>query len=162
MVRRRIVAGLGAAAMAVGLWAGVAGAHEPTPTGNQGCTPGFWKNNLIAWESTAPNVYDPNQTLGSVFANVPAQYADKTLLEALNFPGYLGADARLLKHATAALLNASHFDVAYQVGNDAVIKFFVAIVLKFGTAEQKDELKNVFDAWNNGVGGCPLAANVDY
>jgi hypothetical protein len=159
---RRLIAGGAVALLSFTVVAGTAFAHYPTPTGIEGCTPGFWKNNVIAWESTAPNVYSPNATLGLVFPGTPAGLANYTLLQALDFPGNTGTDAKLLKHATAALLNTVHFDVDYQIGNENVLKFVVWLTLTLGTADQKNELKDRLDGWNNGSGGCPLRANFDY
>ena len=77
--------------------------------GDEGCTPGFWKNHPEAWAHTP---YSPNQTLESVF-NVPDSYGldNVTLIDALSLEGgntVAEAAARLLHHAVAALLNASH------------------------------------------------------
>ena len=143
----------------IGLGIGVASAHNPTPTGRQGCTPGFWKNNVVAWESTAPNVYSPDETLGSVFTGVSPSLANKTLLEALNFQGNLGPEARLLRAAVAALLNTVHFDVAYPLGTEGELIAQVNAALASG-GSALETLKNTLDSWNNL--GCPLSANVDY
>jgi hypothetical protein len=136
-----------------------ASAHVPTPDGNEGCTPGFWKNNLIAWESTSPNVYSPNTTLESVF-NVPDSLGldNTTFLEALNFQGNIGPEGRLLRQAVAALLGTVHFDVAYPIGDEAVLIAMVNNALSGQTSVEG--LKDQLDRWNNL--GCPLSANIDY
>lgn len=144
---------------AVSLLGPAAFAHDPTPTGNEGCTPGFWKNNLVAWESTWPNVYLPTDTLGSRFSNVPAELAGKTFLEALNFKGNEGPEARLLRQAVAALLNTVHFDVEYQYGFEWDFIPLVNDALA-GSAEDQEALKDQLASYNER--GCPLSANVDY
>jgi hypothetical protein len=153
------VLSMGVATATLVLSFGVASAHVPTPVGKEGCTPGFWKNSVIAWESTAPNVYSPGATLGSVFTGVSPELADATLLEALQFQGTDGAEARLLRAAVAALLNTVHFDVDYPLGSEGQVISAVNDALAAGGDALKT-LKNKFDRWNNL--GCPLSANVDY
>ncbi len=148
-----------ATTLTLALAAGPASAHVPTPVGKQGCTPGFWKNNLLPWESTAPNVYSPSTKLGSVFANVPANLREATFLQALGFPGTAGPAARLLRAGVAGLLSTVHFDVAYPIGVETQLINRVSAALA-GTAAQQEALKNELDRYNNL--GCPLSANRDY
>lgn len=85
----------------------------PPPPGNEGCTPGYWKNHTEAW---GPSGYNPNQTASSVFANIPGDLGSKTLLQSLDGgggPSVTGAAKILLRAAVAALLNAAHPDVDY-------------------------------------------------
>ena len=119
-------------------------------TGDQGCTPGYWKNHLASW---IPTEFDPldelstAEPLGPCFGVFDPGYpngnghdwwtcdldegkvADGTpnaipddLLNGLGFPGGCGPTERcdkpgaariLLRAAVAAILNASHPDVAY-------------------------------------------------
>ncbi len=84
-----------------------------TNIGNEGCTPGYWKNHTSNWEE-----YSPDQTVGSVFTLPPelSMYADVTLEEALAFkggPGTEGGARILLRAATAAFLNAAHEGLGY-------------------------------------------------
>src|SRR5215831_18063702 len=78
-----------------------------SPTGNQGCSPGFWKNHPDVekfWE------YLPGQNLDPVFSVPPTLIFNYTLLEALSFgggPGARGGAQILLRAAVAALLNAA-------------------------------------------------------
>ncbi|MDP9381674.1 MAG: hypothetical protein M3Q29_16310 [Chloroflexota bacterium] len=86
----------------------------PPATGDEGCTPGYWKNHVEDWSATG---YSPNQTLESVF-DVPDAYGldNYTLMEALKFGGgetTTGAARNLLRASVAALLNAAHPDVDY-------------------------------------------------
>ena len=79
--------------------------------GNQGCTPGYWKNHTDSWPPTG---YSPGQAVDSVFANVNTFYpalGNATLFQALGFdggPGAEGAAEILLRAGVAALLNAAH------------------------------------------------------
>lgn len=122
--------------------------------GNEGCTPGYWKNHLDAW---APAGYSPDQTVESVF-DVPDEYGldNDTLLEALNYiggPRQKGAAQILLRAAVAALLNASHPDVDYPRAVSAVIAG-VNEALATGNRSTMLILAVQLDADNNL--GCPL------
>lgn len=86
---------------------------------NDGCTPGYWKQehhfgswcNTVSNPLTAPPAipYDPDDTLASAFECNTFAYSSLTLLEALQLKG--GQEKALIRHATAALLNAAHPDV---------------------------------------------------
>lgn len=109
-LRRRLALAGVSVALGVTVLSAPAGASN---IGNEGCTPGYWKNHTENWEE-----YSPDQTVGSVFALPPslAMYADVTLEEALAFRGGPGAEggARiLLRAATAAFLNAAHEGLGY-------------------------------------------------
>ena len=81
--------------------------------GNEGCTPGYWKNHTDNWEE-----YSPTQTLSELW-DFPAslsQFESWTLLEALSAgggTGITGATRILLRAAVAAYLNAAHEGVGY-------------------------------------------------
>src|SRR5688572_20899778 len=86
----------------------------PETTGNEGCTPGYWKNHTAAWNGTGLN---PTQDLEDIF-NVPDALGldDVTLLAALDGtggPGVVGGAKILLRAAVAAMLNAAHPNVDY-------------------------------------------------
>ena len=88
---------------------------QPTPTLNEGCTPGFWKNHVAAW---APTGFTAGQTAGSVFSAASAfpTLASRTLLQTLQGgggSGTLGAARILLRAAVAALLNSAHPNLDY-------------------------------------------------
>lgn len=78
------------------------------------CGLGYWKNHLGAW---TPTGYSPDQPVDSVFLNASLYGLEAyTLLEALEFGGGPGAEGGamiLLRHAVAALLNASHPEIDY-------------------------------------------------
>lgn len=106
------------AAVAFTLLAALAVLAVPSPVaanniGNQGCTPGYWKNHSDNWEE-----YSPNQTIASVFP-LPAglsQYGSLTLLQGLSLQGGKGATGGaeiLLRAGIAAFLNAAHEGVGY-------------------------------------------------
>jgi hypothetical protein len=91
-----------------------------TPKGDEGCTPGFWKNHPEDWEG-----FSTNQALASVFN--PAGLGglgSTTLLDALKFKGgstVTAAKRILLRHAVAALLNSAHPGVDFELTTAQVI-----------------------------------------
>ena len=122
------------------------------PPGDEGCTPGFWKNHPEEWQG-----YVPGQTLGSVFT-VPASIGlgNATLSQALQFGGgsSLPAAAQiLLRAATAALLNASHGDVEFSQDAASIISS-VNSALASGDRGTILSLAETLDSENNA--GCPL------
>jgi hypothetical protein len=105
------------AVVALGLMAGLTGAAGATGTGNEGCTPGYWKNHTSNWEE-----YTTSTTLGSQFTNAGTTFANVTFLQALNFGGGSSLeDAKriLLRASVAAFLNAAHDGLGYPLQRDA-------------------------------------------
>jgi hypothetical protein len=143
-------------------------------TGQQGCTPGYWKNHTSNWEEYAPNGsvgtpgtagYKPG-TVGAVFnstAGAPVPYASWTLLQALQGGGGSGVDGAakiLLRAAVAAVLNAAHDSVGYPLqrsagdfGGNGFVDDVVA-ALKSGDRNRMLNLASTLDRLNNL--GCPL------
>jgi hypothetical protein len=120
-------------------------------TGGEGCTPGYWKNHTESWEG-----YAPYQSLSSVFAATPAQYASTTLLQGLSFNGGNGVDGAsriLLRAAVAAVLNAANDEVDYRY-TTAQITSQVNAALASGNRATILALAADLDAANNG--GCTL------
>jgi len=122
--------------------------------GDQGCTPGYWKNHTDSWPPTG---YSPTQTVSSVFAQSTLYPVGPShMLNALGFaggPGVDGAAEILLRAATAALLNASHPGVSYPRTAPSV----VADVNSALASQSRDTmlaLAAALDADNNR--GCPL------
>jgi uncharacterized repeat protein (TIGR01451 family) len=115
--------------------------------GGEGCTPGYWKQSqhFDSWVT-----YSPNQTLESVF-DVPDSLGldNTTLVQALGLNG--GGVNALLRHAVAALLNASSPDVDSGFTTTQVITATNA-ALASGNYEAQ---KNLFAADNEQ--GCPLS-----
>jgi hypothetical protein len=125
-----------------------------TPPGQEGCTPGFWKQpqHLDAWVG-----FSPSQTLESVF-DVPDAFGldDVTLLAALDFEGgSTTADAAevLLRQAVAALLNAASPDVDYPLTVAEIIAQ-VNAALASGDRDTILALAEELDTFNNLF--CPL------
>ena len=81
--------------------------------GDEGCTPGYWKNHLLDWVG-----YAPGDDFDTVFG-VDLFDPDINLEAALNTGG--GGVNKLARHGTAALLNAAHPDLNYPLTVDEVI-----------------------------------------
>jgi hypothetical protein len=111
---------------------GTGGTVSCTPdekTGNQGCTPGYWKQDqhFGNWAPAVPTgikatrffdvftVCDQNGN-GCTYQGLPASL---TLLEALKLNG--GGFYALARHAAAAYLNAISTDVAYSIKRTDII-----------------------------------------
>jgi hypothetical protein len=119
-----------------------------------GCTPGYWKQpqHFDNW------TYSTGDTIGSVFPSLAgSDYAGDSLLDALKYQG--GGMKALLRHAVAALLNAS-YDQAYGAGW-AWSYWYPAtgrIDAALGAALANDGLveyyKNLFESYNEFY--CPL------
>lgn len=128
--------------------------YNGVTVGDQGCTPGYWKNHTDSWPATG---YSPSQTVSSVFAQASLYpVGTASLLDALGFGGgsdLNGAAEILMRAATAALLNASHSNVSYPRPPSAVI----ADVNGALASQNRDvmlALAAALDADNNL--GCPL------
>ena len=106
----------------------------------EGCTPGYWKNHTDSWVGFLPGYY-----FGDVFGVGPDP--DITLLDALKAKG--GGENAMIRHAVAALLNATHPDV-YSWGVSALITF-VQEAYSDGNFEVR---KNYLEKYNELV--CPL------
>jgi hypothetical protein len=122
-------------------------------TGEQGCTPGYWKNHTDSWAAAG---LLPGQTAGSVFAVPFPQLANRTLLQTLQGgggPGALGGARILLRAAVAALLDAAHPGVDYP-WTPAEVVAEVNAALATGDRSAMLALAGELDAQNNL--GCPL------
>ena len=126
-------------------------------TGNQGCTPGYWKNHLDSWEE-----YNPaTATVGGAFQLGSASIPQKgdTLVQALNYGGGSGIDGArriLLRAATAAILNAAHDGLGYPLTRFAPDNLVANVrnLLLTGTRQQMIDFAEQLDRLNNL--GCPL------
>lgn len=128
--------------------------EPPPPTGDEGCTPGYWKNHADAWAGTG---FMPGQTAGSVFSlgGFPS-LAGRTLLQTLQGgggAGTTGAARILLRAAVASLLNAAHPDVDYPRTTTEIIAD-VNAALASNNRSTMLALAGELDDDNNG--GCPL------
>ena len=127
----------------------------PPPDGDEGCSPGYWKNHPEDWTG-----FSPSTTLGSVFpclANASPSLASKTFSQALDFGGGNTLDEKrqqLLRQAVAALLNASSPGVDYPLTTQQVLNLVNGVLC--GTDKDAiDAVKNRLDRLNNL--GCPLS-----
>jgi hypothetical protein len=121
----------------------------PPPTGNQGCTPGYWKQpqHFDSW----PAPYLPTTPFNAVFGVTVLNNPNLTLVQALGLNG--GGINALARHSVAAFLNAASSNVAYRYEPASAVVTMFQNALVNNTVEAT---KNLFDAANNGVGGCPL------
>lgn len=120
--------------------------------GDEGCTPGYWKQSQHFDSWTAP--YDPTDLITSLFP--AAGTGTSTLLDALQGgggSGVAGAKKILLRAAVAAVLNAASSNVDYtmSVGD---IQTAVHVALTSNDRDKMLELAAKLDADNNL--GCPL------
>jgi hypothetical protein len=90
------------------------------PDGDEGCTPGYWKNHLEDWPPTG---FSPDDDFDTVFG-VDYWHPDITLERAVRRGG--GGVKKLTRHGTAALLSAAHPDVGYPYTVAEVIAFVQA------------------------------------
>ena len=126
------------------------------PMGGEGCTPGFWKNwtgappgqQPNAWLATGYDWVDPFTSAGFVDA-----YRSRTFLEVLSQGG--GGRNALGRHTVAALLNAAHPHVAYDLTVHEVVAMFNQVILEGGNV---NALRALFESYNEQ--GCPLNAAV--
>jgi len=125
------------------------------PAGDDGCTPGYWKNHVESWTGTG---YSPTQTAASVFSGATAYgLGSTTLLVTLDGgggKGNVGAAKILLRAATAAALNAASTGVDYPRTTTQVISAVNAALASNDRATILD-LAADLDADNNL--GCTLS-----
>jgi hypothetical protein len=117
--------------------------YEEKP-GGQGCTPGFWKSHTGAWLG-----YSSGEEFDTVFG---VDYdSSLTLLGALGKGG--GGYEALGRHAVAALLNAAHPLVNYEMTTSQIV---AAVQATFASGDP-EPLKNELDELNNA--GCSIDAH---
>lgn len=131
--------------------------------GNQGCTPGYWKQSqhFDSWTATG---LAPTDLISTVFT-VPASYTVNgsamggfSLVQGLSFKGgndVNGKAQTLLRAAIAAVLNASNSSIQYGMSKTAIVNA-VNAALAGGNATTIINLAGQLDGLNNGLGGCPL------
>jgi hypothetical protein len=111
-----------------------------TPPGNEGCTPGFWKNHPEAWVG-----FSTGATVESVFSDAPDSVASLTLIEGLGLGG--GGVNALTRHAIAALLNAASPGVDYPLTVDEVIAL-VNGAFASGDPDTIESVKDTLEGFN--------------
>ena len=120
--------------------------------GGEGCTPGFWKNwtgappglQPNAWAATGYHWSDPFTSAGFVNA-----YRNRTFLQVLDQGG--GGRNALGRHTVAALLNAAHPNVSYDLTVAEVVAMFNDVIQNNGNV---NALRSLFESYNEQ--GCPL------
>ena len=127
----------------------------PDPEGDQGCTPGYWKNHTDSWAFAG---FNPSSQVRGVFGSASAypNHGPASLLEALSFKGGRGIEGgvgNLLRAAVAGLLNTSHDGVSYPQATSSLIRD-VDSVLASGDRDTMLSLASSIDRDNNL--GCPL------
>jgi hypothetical protein len=138
------------------------------PGGDEGCTPGFWKNNADKHDASAWCIlFDPNMHISDVFdLNEPlviftggnpkklsSYITNPTLLQALDANG--GGVNAMIRHGIAAMLNACSDCVNYPNNNPFEIIMMIEDALNGEQgALTVDELHSLFAGWNES--GCPI------
>jgi hypothetical protein len=151
----KIAAAGAALAMAAGMM--LATPASATNIGNEGCTPGYWKNHTDNWqEYTTASTLGNNFTLGQ-FAT---KYSSTTFLQALSFKGGStldGAFQILMRASVAAYLNAAHEGVGYPLrrfSEPGEMQDMINAALASGSRDEMLKLARKLDMYNNL--GCPL------
>jgi hypothetical protein len=119
----------------------------------QGCTPGFWKENAVNWNHVAWVGYTPDQKFSTVFSVAPFTINsggknttyNPTLLQALQATG--SGINLLARSAVAALLNASNPNIDYPLTTAQVISLVQAALAAGNGAIQA--LGEQLDDYNN-------------
>jgi hypothetical protein len=135
---------------------------ECTCGGEEGCTPGFWKNHPACW----CEAYTPDMLVSEVWTALqdPAydSFDGDTLMDALKYGGGRGLEGsvrNMLRHATAALLNACNDNVDYPVGVDLIIELGDA-ALATEDIDVIQELHSVVAGFNEDY-PCPINAHCE-
>jgi hypothetical protein len=118
---------------------------ETPPSGGEGCTPGYWRqeHHFDSWTG-----YAPTDLFSSVFADA---FPGQTLLDVVWARG--GGVNALGRHAVAALLNTSSAGVDYDYTTAQVVERFNA-AFATGSKSEMNTQKDLFDFLNNQ--GCGL------
>jgi hypothetical protein len=127
--------------------------------GQEGCTPGFWKNNAVNWEANAwCDAFEPDDLFDTVFGvdvtlrgQGRTTYPNATLLQALDANG--GGINALARHAVAALLNACSDCVNYPTNDPQDIIDAVQAAVAAGS-EAIQDLHELLAYYNEF--GCPV------
>jgi hypothetical protein len=128
--------------------------------GDDGCTPGYWKNHTENWFDGANNT-GPIRTTKLVESVWPAagDYAvgDKTFLQALQGGGGSGLEGAALilaRAAVAAWLNAAHEGLGYPLSRAGDINPLVNAAFESDSRAEMLEVAAYLDSLNNS--DCPL------
>ena len=117
----------------------------PPAPGDEGCTPGYWKNHLDSWAG-----YSANASFNTTFGIGTNWFPNSlTLLQAAEQGG--GGEIALARHAVAALLNAFSTGVDYPLTTAQVIQL---VKDAYNGTKRVETVKNQLET-NNEL-GCPL------
>lgn len=156
---RTFITMLATASLAAGL--AVSAPATGTTIGNEGCTPGYWKNHTDNWLEDEFTMISPTRPIyagGAFYVTAPLR--GDTFLQALSYqggPGKAGAERILLRAAAAAFLNAAHEGVGYpyrRYTDPLAIVPTVSDAIRSGDRERMLALATQLDTANNL--GCPL------
>lgn len=136
-----------------------------TSIGNEGCTPGYWKNHTDNWFENDDKPIKVEKTLAGAGFSPKSVKRNDTLLMALRYHGGRGPDGAeriLLRAAAAAWLNAAHEGLGYPYRrnntewNDAPLYIVKSVndAIQSGSRAKMLDLATVLDDANNL--GCPL------
>ena len=154
-----------AAALALGLVATLGAVSAPAANaneiGNQGCTPGYWKNHTEAWQEATVNSLFTSKfdAVGEPADGQSGWLVGKTFVQTLQAkggPDLAGGEQILARAATAAWLNAANEGLGYPWrrssegldGRPALVPT-VRAVLETGTRDDMISLSARLDADNN-------------
>ncbi len=151
----RITKVLYSGAIACSIVAGGVVSASANNVGNEGCTPGYWKNHTSNWEE-----YSPSTPLSQVFKNTTlGKYSSITLHQALSLkggPGVDGATQILLRAAAAAVLNAAHEDLGYPLRRFGADGILAQVRNALATGDRATILKLADKLGKLNNLGCPL------
>jgi hypothetical protein len=141
---------------------------EPPPAecvpGNEGCTPGFWKNNALKKDASQWPV-PTNTTLGSIFTfpagncGCSTDFGSLTLLQALSLqggPDVCGKLEILLRAAAAAYLNSSSGSIDFPISTGVLVTEVNTALASCDSSAIITEATRL-DGFNNL--GCPISQN---
>jgi hypothetical protein len=158
-----------AVGLAVGLTSALVFTMAPahaTNIGEEGCTPGYWKNHTDAWQEAGPLSPNTPLTYDHPSADIPpfaptssdldSDGTTDTFLSALSFkggPGLVGAERNLFRAAVASWLNAANEGVGFPLRRKNFVPEVNAAIAS-GDRQTMIDYASYLDGLNNL--GCPL------
>lgn len=129
------------------------GGFTPTPPKNQGCTPGFWKQerSFNSW----PDPFHPHDSFSEVVLDL-SEPVEPTLQQALGLGG--GGMFALMRQGVAALLNAASPLLEYPLSVGEVIAE-LREAIENGDEEAIELVKDRLEGFNESQ--CPIAMGDD-
>jgi hypothetical protein len=137
-----------------------------TNIGNEGCTPGYWKNHTDSWEEAGPLSPNTPLTYDHPSVDIPpfaptsndlnGDGKSDTFLAALRFkggPGLVGAERILFRAAVASWLNAANEGVGFPLRRKNFVPEVNAAIAS-GDRQTMIDYASYLDGLNNL--GCPL------